>query len=95
MADRFSLAPESVVAMPLSPPPTQPPANRPQRTPICEPLHAAFVVHYPQAVRCQYWRYLRRQRRAENRELAGRQLRNAASNAWRTARGVFRRAPKR
>lgn len=61
----------------------------------CEPLQAALVVHYPRAVRCQYWRYLRRQRRAENRELASRQLRNAASNAWRTARGVFQRTPKR
>lgn len=54
-------------------------------------LHAAFATHHPQAVRSHYWRRLRRQRRAEDRELAGRQLRNSASNAWRAARSLFKR----
>src|SRR5690606_28298973 len=45
-----------------------------------ERLHAAFTSHHAQALRSQYWRYLHRQRRAENRRLAGRQLRNVAGN---------------
>lgn len=58
---------------------------------IREQLHNAFGTHHPQAVRSQYWRLLRRQRRTENRELAGRQLRNGASRAWHAARGLFKR----
>lgn len=101
IAEEFSLAPENILTMSAKPAASAEPetseasATAPQVVLRSEPLHAAFAVHYPQVVRCQYWRYLHRQRRAENRELVGRQLRNAAGNAWRTARGVFRRTPKR
>lgn len=80
-AERFALMPEHIITLSTANP------LAPQAR---EPLQAAFVAHYAQVVRSQYWRYLRRQRRAENRELAGRQLRHAAGNAWRAARGVFK-----
>ncbi len=60
-----------------------------------ERLHAAFSAHHGQAERSHYWRYLHKRRREENRELSGRQLRSAAGNAWRAARGFFRQGPKR
>mgnify|MGYP005839109071 CR=1 FL=1 len=77
----FSLAPERIITLSLADPLA--PSAR-------EPLEAALAAHHSQAARSHYWRYLRQQRREENRELASHQLRNAASNAWRTARGVFR-----
>lgn len=82
LAAALSLAPEHIMALSLS---------DPMATRAREQLHDAFAACHAQAVRSHYWRYLRRQRRAENRELAGRQLRNAANTAWRAARGVFRR----
>ncbi|WP_347331710.1 GTPase domain-containing protein [Marinimicrobium locisalis] len=94
-AEAFAVAKESVVALSAKPTMSEASATSPQAVLRREPLHAAFVYHYSQVVRCQYWRYLHRQRRAENRELAGRQLRNVAGSAWKTARGVFRRHPKR
>lgn len=80
-AAKFSLAPEHVLTLSLA---------DPSASEARERMDAALAAHHPQAVRSHYWRYLRRQRRAENRELAGRQLRNVAGNAWRAARGVFR-----
>lgn len=85
-AARFSLAPERILTLSLADPLA--PSAR-------EPLEAALAAHHPQAVRSHYWRYLHQQRRIENRELAVRQLRNAAGNAWRTARGIFRGRGKR
>ncbi len=86
VAARLSVATENIVMLSLA---------DPLATQAREQLHAAFATHHAQAVRSHYWRYLNRQRRAENRELAGRQLRHAAGNAWRAARGVFRRKKKR
>jgi len=79
-AVRFSLAPERIITLSLA----DPLAPRAR-----EPLEAALAAHHSQAVRSHYWRYLQQQRRTENRELAGRQLRNVAGTAWRAARGVF------
>jgi len=84
-AEQFTLEPENIIALSTA---------DPLASEAREPLQAAFVAHYAQVVRSQYWRYLRRQRRTENRELAGRQLRHAVGNAWRAARGVFRRKEK-
>lgn len=84
-AGQLQLPPAHVLALSLADPLA--PAARDQ-------LHAAFATHHPQAVRSHYWRLLRRQRRAENRELAGRQLRNTAGNVWRAARGIFKRDRK-
>ncbi|MCP8900629.1 GTPase [Gilvimarinus xylanilyticus] len=82
LAETLAVAPENMVALSLADP-----LARKAR----QQLSAAFALHHAQAVRSHYWRYLNRQRRAENREIAGRQLRNVAGSAWRTARGVFRR----
>ncbi len=67
----------------------------PLATQAREQLHAAFSAYHAQAERSHYWRYLHQRRQAENRELSGRQLRSAAGNAWRAARGFFRQGPKR
>lgn len=63
----------------------------PMKSQARERLHVAFSASRAQAERSHYWRYLRRRRAAENRELSGRQLRGAARIAWRAARGVFGR----
>lgn len=85
MAETLTVAPENMVALSLADPLASKARQR---------LSAAFALHHAQAVRSHYWRYLNRQRRAENREIAARQLRNVAGSAWRTARGVFRRGKK-
>lgn len=85
VATKLSMAPENIVALSLA---------DPLASKALQQLSAAFALHHAQAVRSHYWRYLNRQRRVENREIARRQLRNAAGNALRTARGVFRRGKK-
>ncbi|UTF59613.1 GTPase domain-containing protein [Gilvimarinus sp. DA14] len=85
VAGALAVAPEQVVALTLA---------EPLDAYARQPLQAVFAANISQAVRSHYWRYLNRQRREENREIAGQQLRNAAGNAWRTARSVFRRRKK-
>ena len=85
-ATKLAVPPESIILLSLS----DPLAARARKS-----LAAAFSAHHAQAVRSHYWRYLHRQRRDENRELAGRQLRSVTGNAWRAARGVLRSKRKK
>lgn len=82
IAEQLSLAAEDIIPLSLV---------DPLAAQAREQLYAAFAAHHAQAVRSHYWRYLHRRRNVENRELAGRQLRSAAGNAWRATRGIFKR----
>ncbi len=82
MVRRLGVAPEQLLLVNLAHPQDGPAANR---------LRLAIGALHPQASRGQYWRHLRRQRRRENSEIAGQQLRNLASGVWNAVKGAFSR----